>query len=142
MIFRLRTFIVLSFCIAIGYSGWRTYTYFFDQQIPNVTLSGVNENNYYQGDIACSINATKSGELTLLLDNQPLTRGYDGIRKNREYPFTIPTLTLNNGKHTLKVEFIDGSYHKNKVQQEYAFFVDNLPLQASFVKNDNYNINH
>src|SRR5690606_4949537 len=84
----------------------------------------------------CNLSCNKSGEISVWLDEQPLTRAYQGIKRNHEYPFTIPTQTLNNGKHSLRVEFKDSSYHKNKVEQGCVFFVDNLPLQAALVANE------
>ena len=93
----------------------------------------MSDNAYYNGDVVCSIACNKSGEISVWLDDQPLTRAYEGIKRNREYPFTIPTQTLSNGKHVLRVEFTDRSYHKNKVSRAVPFYVDNLPLQAALV---------
>jgi murein DD-endopeptidase MepM/ murein hydrolase activator NlpD len=136
MICRLRTFVVLSFLLIVSLIAWRSYIYFFDTRQPSLTLTGLSENGYYNGDIACNIVSNKSGEISVSLDKQPLTRSYQGIKRNREYPFTIPTQTLSNGKHTLKIDFADDSYHKNKVAQGCSFFVDNLPLQAALVASE------
>lgn len=130
-----KTIIVICSVIFLCIS-WYLYSYFFDTQIPRLTVSGITCDNYYRGDIACGITSTKGGALSVWLDGQPLANGYEGIRRNREYPFTIPTQTLTNGKHALKIELTDNSYNKNKVNHECSFNVDNLPLQAAFVQNE------
>ena len=133
MIFRLRTLIAVSFVLIVSFISWKSYIYFFDTRSPQLALSGISNNAYCNGDVVCSIACNKSGAISVWLDDQPLTRAYEGIKRNREYPFTIPTQTLSNGKHALRVEFTDSSYHKNKVMQNCAFLVDNLPLQAALV---------
>jgi len=130
-----KTIIAVSVVIFLGIN-WFLYTYFFDRQIPRLTVSGITSESYYRGDIACGITSTKGGAMSVWLDGQPLANGYEGIRRNREYPFTIPTQTLANGKHALKIDLTDNSYNKNKASYECAFYVDNVPLQAAFVQNE------
>ena len=133
MILRLRSFVVVGFLVIASLFGYKSYMYFFDTRSPQLILSGVSDNAYRSGDLVCSIACNKSGAISVWLDDQPLTRSYEGIKRNREYPFTIPTQTLSNGKHSLRVGFTDSSYHKNKATQSCAFMVDNLPLQAALV---------
>jgi hypothetical protein len=136
MAFQLRTLVVTVVLIVFSLLGWLVYSYFFDTNIPQLTLSGLQENEYYNGDVVCGISCNKSGKVAIFLDEQPLTKTSEGIRRNREYPFTIPTNALPNGKHTFKVEFTDSSYHKNKIIKSCSFNVDNLSLQAAFVQGD------
>lgn len=136
MIFRLRTFVIVSFFLIISLICWKSFNYFFDTSNPTLVMTGLKDSAYYNGDVVCSLLCNKSGEVSVWLDEQPLTRAYQGIKRNHDYPFTIPTQTLSNGKHSLKVEFTDSSYHKNKVTQSCVFFVDNLPLQAALVANE------
>ena len=136
MIGRLRTFVVVSFFLIVSLICWKSFLYFFDKSNPILVMSGLKDNVYCSGDVVCNLSCNKSGEISVWLDEQPLTRAYQGIKRNHEYPFTIPTQTLNNGKHSLRVEFKDSSYHKNKVEQGCVFFVDNLPLQAALVANE------
>lgn len=130
-----KTIITVSLIILLTI-GWYLYSYFFDKQLPLLAVSGITNESCYRGDIACGVSCTKSGTLSVWLDGQPLANCYEGIRRNHEYPFTIPTQTLTNGKHTLKIELTDNSYHKNKINHEYVFNVDNVPLQAAFVQNE------
>ncbi len=136
MIFRIHTILAVTGLLIVSIISWKGYSYFFDTHSPQLVLSGLSENSYYNGDIVCSIACNKSGTISVALDEKPLTRAYEGIKRNRDYPFTIPTQTLNNGKHTLKVEFTDSSYHKNKASHSCSFFVDNLPLQAALVQSE------
>lgn len=136
MLMRLRLLVIFGVISIFGLIGLKGYNYFFDTQMPHVTLSGIKENSYCCGDVVCSIASDKSGQISLWLDDQPLTRAYEGIKRNHEYPFTIPTQTLSNGKHILKAELTDSSYHKNRVSTLCTFYVDNLPLQAAFVQSE------
>ena len=55
------------------------------------------------------------------------------VNSRFEYPFTLNTKTLNNGKHTLIVKVVDGTFQKIQ-HTSYDFQVDNVPLQAAFVR--------
>lgn len=136
MFLRLRLLVVLGLLCIVGLIGFKSYTYFFDTRLPQITISGLKENAYCSGDVVCSVSTDKSGQISLWLDDQPLTRAYEGIKRNHEYPFTIPTQTLSNGKHVLKAELTDSSFHKNRVSTGCSFFVDNLPLQAALVQSE------
>jgi hypothetical protein len=98
---------------------------------------GIENNNYYAGEVQCMVSCDKKGEISIVLDDQqPLVTNFKLSKNQQEQPFTIPTRTIANGKHMLKAEFTDTTYHKNKVLIEREFYVDNLPLQAAFTKPD------
>lgn len=136
MFLRLRVLVATGSLAILSVVGLKSFNYFFDTRNPQLILEGVKENTYCSGDLVCSVSSDKSGQISLWLDDQPLTRAYEGIKRNHEYPFTIPTQTLSNGKHTLKAELTDSSYHKNKVSTICCFYVDNLPLQAALVQSE------
>ena len=136
MLLRLRVLIIVGILSITSLVGWKSYNYFFDTRMPHITLSGIKENSYFCGDVVCSIATDKSGQISLWLDEQPLTRAYEGIKRNHEYPFTIPTQTLSNGKHVLKAELTDSSYHKNRISTVCPFYIDNLVLQAALVQSE------
>jgi hypothetical protein len=136
MFLRLRVLVVVGLVSILGLVGWKSFTYFLDTRMPQLMLSGIKENSFCSGDLVCSVISDKSGQISLWLDDQPLTRSYEGIKRNHEYPFTIPTQTLSNGKHVLKAELTDNSYHRNKVSSSCPFFVDNLPLQAALIQSE------
>lgn len=115
--------------------GWRLYNYFFDTTQPSINLTGIEIGSYYNGDVQCSIISSKTGELSLVLDGQQLTDKFK-ISAGQEYPFTIPTRTLVNGKHALQATIIDVTFGKNKSELAREFFVDNIPLQAALTRPD------
>jgi len=115
--------------------GWKTAHYFLDSTPPIVSIAGVDAQGFYCGDAQCSISTNKTGYLSVWLDGQPLLTQFK-VKSGRENPFAIPTRTLVNGQHTLKIECVDTTYHKNKITADRAFIVDNAPLQAAFVKAD------
>src|SRR6185369_17999160 len=100
--------------IIVSWMSWQAYAYFFDKTIASVAVNGINENCYYCGDVRCTVQADKKGDISLWLDSQNLAQNVR-IKANQEgQSFTIPTKTLNNGKHQLKVEFADNSFNHNK----------------------------
>ncbi len=127
------------FLALTGWVGWSTYHYFFDKQNPTVAVVGLADQGYYAGDVACFVNGYhpyKVGKISLFLDGNPLIYNYSISKKQFEHPFNLNTRTLTNGKHTLVVKAVDGTYYKNTAQQEYNFTVDNTPLQAAFIEQD------
>jgi hypothetical protein len=117
----------------VSWIGWGTYAYFCDMTVPVVTVSGMQESGFYCGDTQCGVASNKKGELSAWLDGQPLINNFR-MSANAEHPFTIPTRTIANGEHKLKIEFSDSTFHKNKTLLERTFKVDNVKLQAACVK--------
>lgn len=125
-------FIFASFAL---WFGFHVYTFFFDNKQPEITLIGLDEAGHYCKDMQCTVSSNKSGEFSIWLDGKPLVNSFK-IGAHKEHPFSIPTRTISNGQHRVKVALTDRSFRKNKVTQECCFYVDNLPLQAAFVKAD------
>ena len=120
-----------------GYVIWNTYSYFFDTSAPSLKLSGIENEGYYAKDIRCIITGSdnyKIATLSIILDDTVLLDTYAVNRATFEHPFTVSTQSLPNDKHVLSIEAIDGSYKKHKIVKEYIFYVDNTPLQATFVR--------
>jgi hypothetical protein len=136
----LRAFLWLLLLSGGGWVGHNTYQYFFNMHIPESFLSGVKENGYYAGDISCFVNGSHSykvGKISIFLDETPLIYNFSIGKQSFEHPFTLNTRTLTNGKHSLKVSLIDGTFKKNECVKAYDFYVDNTPLQAAFIRQTN-----
>lgn len=136
MIFSVRYFLLLMFVACAGWAGWGVYNYFFDPTLPAITISGIENDCYYAGDIQCGVSSNKTGQLSIWLDGQPLINSFKLSAKEQDHPFTVPTKTIAHGKHVLKVELQDSTWRKNKVVIEKNFCVDNVPLQAAFVRSE------
>lgn len=132
---RFKHSVLLGFVATFGLVGWYGYSYFFDASEPHITVSGINVEAHYAGDVQCSVATSKRGRMSVWLDGQPLLHDFS-ISSRGDHPFTIPTRAIANGKHALRVELIDSTYHKNKASIDRAFYVDNQPLQAAFVKSE------
>lgn len=122
--------------VVFGWFSLKIYSYFWDTGAPRVEVSGLKNGGYYAGDMQCGFSSTKKGDLSVMLDGKPLLSHFRVSSKGQEYPFAIATRTIANGEHTLHLDFCDSSYHKNKVSQDYTFLVDNVPLQAAFVRTE------
>jgi len=136
MLFRTKNMMFFGASALLMLIGWYAYAYFFDTTVAHVVITGLHENQCYAGDAQCIVMADKRGEITLLLDGQPINNKLKACSKNQERIFAVPTRTLTNGKHHFKAEFVDGTYHRNKTAIEYDFYVDNAPLQAAFIKSE------
>jgi len=119
--------------IIIVWVGWQMYTYFLDTKAASVQVIGLNEGCYYSGDISCCVKADKTGDASLWLDGQSLAHNVRVKAYQEGQPFVIPTKTLSNGKHALKIEFSDTTFNHNKSLLTSDFYIDNLPLQGIFI---------
>ena len=119
--------------------GFTTYTYFFSETAPTLAIAGLEDGRCYAGDVQCTISgkdAYKVSTLSLYLDDKPLAENFKINKKEFKHTFSIPTKTLSHGNHKLHVEIQNGTFNKSKTSQDVSFCVDNLPLQAAFVKGD------
>jgi hypothetical protein len=113
---------------------WYGHAYFFDKTVPTISVVGIVDNSYYCGDIKYCVQSDKNGLVSLFIDGQPLINDFKVKAHKEDQIFTLPTKTLSNGSHLLKIDFTDTTYHANKVVHERAFHVDNAPLQAVLIK--------
>ena len=120
--------------LIISWIGWQAYTYFLDTTTASMMVQGINENCFYSGDVHCALRADKTGDVSLWLDGQPLINNVRIKAHHEGHSFIIPTKTLSNGKHILKAEFTDNTFNRNKMERCCDFYVDNMPLQAVFIK--------
>jgi Peptidase family M23 len=137
MIVRLKWIILFPIVVIFGWLGWTSYNYFFDTTAPHITVRGLEPSLSYAGDISCVVTGKdgyKVADISVLLDGKPLVNNHKIEKKQFEYNFTLATRALNNGKHTLKIIVKDSSSARNQTTEELTFYVDNIPLQASFVK--------
>lgn len=131
---------IISWIVVLCITGWiatRTYYFFFANSNPQLTLSGIVDGGYYAGDVSCVVNGEhpyKVKTITVMLDGKPLTYNFSIGKSSFDFPFTLPTKTLANGKHDLHIKLVDGTLKRNQVSKDLAFYVDNTPLQAAFVK--------
>ena len=132
---RVRYISLLSIVLFTALIGWFLHRYFFDTSCPILMITGITDNQSVAGDISCAIVANKKGTIALRLDNTPLAEPFYASAHN-PYNFIIPTKTLHNGPHTLWAQITDTTFNHNQTTHEYALFVDNVPLQAVLLKQD------
>ncbi|TET06690.1 M23 family metallopeptidase [Candidatus Dependentiae bacterium] len=118
----------------VSWIGWKTYLYFFDMNIPHITVGGLENGSYYCSEVQFIVASDKRCKLSIWLDGQFLASGTEISRPEQECPFIIPTRTISNGKHILRITAVDMTYYCNKAIEEREFTVDNVLLQAVFVK--------
>ena len=138
MISYTKLFVILSILLVGSYGGMRAYTYFLGDAAPILTLVGIEPGGSYGGSTIFKVKGAddyKVARVSVFVDDKPVLATKVG-KKSVELPVTIDTLTLSPGKHVLTVELLNGLYHTKGVTQTFDFYVDNLPLQAAFVKND------
>lgn len=136
MFLRIKNLLFILLSIVFALIGWKSYVFFFDKEIPKLCISGIQADGYYSSNLQCSISSNKTGNLSITLDDKPIATNFKIGYFKKEYPFVIPTETLSNTSHIMKINFVDGSLNKNKHSETIKFFVDNVPLQAAFVKTE------
>lgn len=128
--------IIALFTIGLcGLVGWYTYCYFFDTTPAQLQLQGINSQSAYTGEMSCILKSNKKGTMSLYLDETPIASQFL-MNANEEYPFIIPTKTVANGSHTLKTILTDHRFAKNTTILEIPFMIDNLPLTAFMIKQE------
>ena len=136
MILKLKYGVSLLCCLFALWVGWGVYSYFFDTSMPMLTIIGLEEGSHYSGDLTCQISTSKTGELSIAIDGQPIINNFKLSSKSQNQPFTIPTKTISNGQHQIKIDLVDSTFVKNQVSISRNFNVDNTPLQSSFVRTE------
>jgi len=138
-VFRISYAVVFFVLLIFAWIGWSMYGYIFDTSCPVLVINGIDDGGYYAGDIQATLQGKddyKVSDLSVWLDGKLIINKFKVNRKEFEHQLPVPTKSLANGKHALKVELIDGAYSKNRLECELTFFVDNTPLQAAFIKSD------
>lgn len=137
MNFRISYFLLLIGLSITAFYSWKGYHYFFDKQSPTLSLIGIEDKGYYAHEIPCVLQAQdpyKVADISVWLDGKLLINKFKINSTSCEHPFQISTKTLNNGIHSLKAEAVNGTYNQNRAVKEVSFFVDNVPLQAAFIR--------
>lgn len=119
-------------------SGWTTahlYRYFFDVNVPHLELRGIVADAQYAGNVPVEVVATKSGYMSLALDNQPVVTDLY-IKAGQAHRIMVPTEHSADGRHMLHCSMYDTTYARNKGACSCSLMVDNKPLQVAAVRND------
>jgi len=136
MSFKIKNIIIIFLLAISGFFSWKAYLFFLDTKIPNIKLIGIKDDGYYCGNIQCTAFSDKIGKMSVWLDEKSIAKKFQIKSPRQEHPFIIPTRTMTNGKHKIKIEFTDNTYNKNRTEHTHHFYVDNTPLQAAFVKSE------
>lgn len=137
MITRGKVAVLIVLALIGAWGGWNVYQYFLDTSAPVLIIEGIEQQGSYAGDIQCIVRGSdgyKVHDISVYLDSKVLVGHHKINRSHFEYTFPIVTKTLPNGKHNLRIELQDGSYHQNTTVSELSFFVDNAPIQAALVR--------
>ena len=119
---------------------WGVYNYAFDISKPELTIYGLENDGYCSGETHCIIKGKdeyKVSDISVWLDGSLIVNKFKVNKKEFEHQLPLFTKSLPNGKHLLKIEVVDSSYNKNRSIKEINFKVDNVPLQAVFLKPNN-----
>jgi hypothetical protein len=142
MFYKFKTPLLVLFLGFIGlWFGSSLFNYFTHNLAPEITMHGIQRDNYYAGTINCilkSNNSYKVAQVSVSLDGNVVD--LDGRErvgaKSFQIPFKIDTTELADSLHHLEVEAIDSSYNMNKNKERLDFFVDNMPLKAALLQQD------
>lgn len=128
--------LILAIFVTFAWVGNGMYNYFTYREKPHIFITGLEDGGSYKDVLRCSLcsdNGYKISSAHFFLDGKEFNPGITKISSKKfELPFSIDTVSLENGLHRLEVEAIDSSYHQNRSRTTWNFFADNSPLKASF----------
>ncbi|MBD3231723.1 peptidoglycan DD-metalloendopeptidase family protein [Candidatus Dependentiae bacterium] len=134
-------FIVIITLFVIFWVGSSIFNYFTHNVIPEIIITGIEREGFYSGVIQGNIksnNSYKIAQVRAFLDGEEINLDCPRQIGNKKFniPFKIDTNNLLNGLHILEIEAIDSSYNQNKSNDKLEFFVDNIPLKATFLQQE------
>lgn len=135
--FKMRFLLWILFFSCAGWIGKKSYYYFFNHSTPIIMVSGIEDGGFYNGDVLCTVSGEhpyKVNTISIMLDSKPLIYNYSIGKSSFEYPFTLNTKTITNGKHQVEVKLVSGTFYPNEVHNNYEIFIDNVPLQTAFIQ--------
>lgn len=132
-------FVYVAIFFLCAVSSYWAYLYFGTTTPPLIEITDMRDGGYYAGDKECLLRV--KGDYTIKtismwVDDKPLVNRFKVNSTCFERVMPILSKVISNGKHVLKIEAQDGSYNHNTTVKEINFTVDNVPLQAAFVKSD------
>jgi len=101
----------------IGYFSYRTYLYYFDTTSPEAMVVGLTDDKYYAGQITGMLKGSSSykvSHLSMWLDDTLMHQDVKINKKQFDYPISLDTQNVVDGKHTIKFEIVDGTKSHNK----------------------------
>ncbi len=139
MFHKFKVTLIISFLGLITlFLGYKAISYSTYSVVPEISTKGLTSGDYYSGVVQSKIvsnNGYKIDHIDVYLDGKLLD--LDGTKKinkkSLNFPLTIDTTTLLDGKHNLTVDIVDASKHQNKNQMNLDFYVDNTDLNATFI---------
>lgn len=143
MISRFKILVAVGSLLVVTLIGMRLYGYFFDATMPVIAIANLQSDGWYSGDLSVVVSGSdgyKVADISVQLDGKPLVTRHRINRDTFEYTIPLATKTLAQGRHILRVDVCDGSYHRNTTTETIPFFVDNTPLNGAFVKNSDYRV--
>ena len=135
-----RRLLLFGFLFGIGYGAWRTYLYFFDQTAPVILVRGICQDGYCSANVLCTVcvsDAYKVDTVSMLLDDMPIVSDERINSAYCEKSFMLQTARLRDGAHHLTVCACDAARHVHRTRADFAFTVDNAPLQCALARPEN-----
>ncbi|MFH0898739.1 MAG: M23 family metallopeptidase [bacterium] len=131
--------ILITVAALVVWVSTSIFKYSTHKEKPIISVLGLKDNDGYKGIMQCTLSASNSYKIyhvSVLLDGKEFDFGSCPYVKSKSFniPFSIDTTTLEYGKHTLEVRSVDSSYNQNRSHDIYEFYVDNIPLKASFLQ--------
>jgi hypothetical protein len=128
-------FFFLLSCAIAGWMGHKMFHYFTHATPPIFELKGITQNGTYARTAHAAVTADtayKIASVKITLDGKEILNERVKARQF-EAPFSIDTLSLPDGPHTLDIEAVDASYHQNRTDLHCKIFIDNTPLRVAFL---------
>ncbi len=113
--------------------SWGTYNYFFDTTEPYVRILGIDDDQHYAGVVKYTLMSDKKAYINVWCDETQVIKDQYIVPTEEGDVYNFETSQFSNGKHRLKIKSRDTVFAKNTTYEEYNFYIDNRPLQVSFL---------
>ncbi len=135
---------LIALCVGllVWYVGKNMYIYYSDVTEPVITFVDIADGDYFAKVMQAKIggmHAYKIATYTITIDGKIYKQNIAVGKAAFEHSLSIPVDTMENGKHTLSVVMTSGTRHPITQEKVIHFFVDNLDLQARFIKPESEN---
>ncbi len=131
-----RYIFAITMLLITAYIAKRVHMYHFNTTPPVLTITGLDEDAGYAGDISGTLIGTspyKIAHLSMWLDDAIMHKDLKINRSKFNHPINLAQKNIVDGAHNIKFEVTEATKNRNKTTIQRNFYTDNADLQATLI---------